>query len=43
VGAWCFIAVLFLTALYLTPSAHQTDQLYQTAASTVHIEVVDGG
>jgi endonuclease YncB( thermonuclease family) len=40
--AWCFVGMLFLMALYVSPSIHQRDQLRQTSASTVHIEVVDG-
>ena len=39
---WCFVGVLFLTALYLSPSTNQRDQLRQTAARAGHIEVVDG-
>jgi len=39
---WCFVAVLFATALHLTPNVDQNDQSYQTAASTGHIEVIDG-
>lgn len=39
---WCFVAVLLVTALYLTPSIGESDQPYQTAANIDHIQVVDG-
>ena len=39
---WCFVVALLVTALYLNLDIDQNDQSYQTAASTRHIEVVDG-
>ena len=39
---WCFVAALFVTALYLAPTVDQSDQLNQTATSSGHIQVVDG-
>ena len=39
---WCFAAGLLLITLYLTPSINQRDQPIQNAASTVHIQVIDG-
>jgi len=38
--AWCFVGVLFLTALYLSPSTNKREQ--QSVGRAVHIEVVDG-
>jgi endonuclease YncB( thermonuclease family) len=37
---WCFVGVLFLMALYLSPGTNQ--RVDQTAMPTLHIEVVDG-
>ena len=37
---WCFVGVLFLTALYLSPSTNQLE--LQSVGRAVHIEVVDG-
>ncbi len=39
---WCFVVALLVTVLYLNPSIDQSDPAYQTAASTGHIQVVDG-
>src|SRR5689334_9547047 len=39
---WCFVGLLFLTALYLSPTINQRHLLPQNATATPRIEVIDG-
>lgn len=41
-AVWCFVGVLLLIALYLSPAINQRNQLPQTATTTLRIEVIDG-